>query len=343
MSNDRYIRLGVLCAVAIGIVVAWFVAISFTMFTDIEPTDIGITALALVFLTATTVYVSKFSLPVLESGFGILGYGYLLQLLDELALGPEYVENLGIPGLKLFGLVIILVGFVRTRTRLRSDIEQRKRRERMLERQNERLETLAAIVSHDLRNPLGIAQSYLDFAESEGKTEDFETVRNALDRADRMIANLSTLAEAETVVSDPEPVKIADIATDAWTTTETEAAELAVVAPDDWTVECNPEFLQNIFENLFRNSVTHNDSAVQIEVGLIDASESVGFYIEDDGTGIPDSEKSDVFDHGHTTSDEGTGLGLSIVSDLIEAHDWRISVSDSEAGGARFEIITADR
>jgi Signal transduction histidine kinase len=319
-------------------VLGWLNAFFSGFTVELEPLDIGMTSFALLFLIGTTVYVARLSLPVLVVGFGLLGYGYLFQLLDEIAGGPGLVESIVMPGTKLLGLFVILVGFVRTRDRLESDIAQRKRRERTLERQNERLETLASIVSHDLRNPLGIARTYIDFAEEDGQSKDFETVRQSLDRADRMIANLSTLVEAETVVSDPEPVGLANIATDAWTTTETETGELAVVAPDDWTVECNPDFLQNIFENLFRNSITHNESAVGIEVGLIDAPETTGFYVKDDGTGIPESEKSDVFDHGHTTSEEGTGLGLSIVSDIVAAHGWEIRVTDSESGGARFEV-----
>lgn len=326
--------------ICIATVVGWIAAFPVETTAELEHIDITMVSLGLLFVGATTVYIATFNVPVLEVGFGVLTYGYLFQLLDEFAGGPELVEGIAIPTIKLLGLALIFLGFTRTTTRLRADIEQHRQRERTLARQNERLETFASVVSHDLRNPLGIARTYLDFAEEDGDATDFETVREALDRVDRMIENLLTLAEAETIVSDPEPTSVASVAENAWTTTEVADAELSVTLPDEWTLTCNPEFLQNIFENLFRNSVDHNTSAVHIEVGTLDTEGHHGFYIEDDGTGIPDAEKSDIFTHGHTTSENGTGFGLSIVSDLIEAHGWTITVTDGSAGGARFEIET---
>jgi signal transduction histidine kinase len=218
------------------------------------------------------------------------------------------------------------------------DITDRKLNQRRLQRQNERLDQFAAIVSHDLRNPLGVAETYLDFAAETGDPDDFEAVRESHERMDAMIDDLLTMARAETAVSDTDSVVVADIAATAWDTTQTGDATLDCELPDSMRVEADPSLLQNVFENLFRNSIVHNDASVRIEVGSIGNPESTGFYVEDDGTGIPDSEKDEVFDHGHTTSDEGTGLGLSIVSDLVEAHGWTISVTDSDSGGARFEV-----
>jgi signal transduction histidine kinase len=63
-----------------------------------------------------------------------------------------------------------------------------------------------------------------------------------------------------------------------------------------------------------------------------------GFYVADDGQGISPEKREDVFEYGYSTADEGTGLGLSIVSRVAEAHNWDVSVLDSEAGGARFEV-----
>jgi signal transduction histidine kinase len=62
----------------------------------------------------------------------------------------------------------------------------------------------------------------------------------------------------------------------------------------------------------------------------------------DDGPGIPAEERDRVFENGYSTSDEGTGFGLSIVEGIVRAHDWEISVTESETGGARFEITGLD-
>jgi signal transduction histidine kinase len=63
-----------------------------------------------------------------------------------------------------------------------------------------------------------------------------------------------------------------------------------------------------------------------------------GFYVEDNGPGIPEEHHEKVFDEGFTTSDEGTGFGLSIIDTIVDAHGWSITVTESDEGGARFEI-----
>jgi signal transduction histidine kinase len=45
-----------------------------------------------------------------------------------------------------------------------------------------------------------------------------------------------------------------------------------------------------------------------------------------------------VFESGYSTAANGTGFGLSIVSEIADAHEWDVAVTESEAGGARFEI-----
>lgn len=63
-----------------------------------------------------------------------------------------------------------------------------------------------------------------------------------------------------------------------------------------------------------------------------------GFYVEDDGPGIPANERETVLDPGYSTREDGTGFGLSIVRDIAEAHRWDIAVTAGSEGGARFEL-----
>jgi signal transduction histidine kinase len=63
-----------------------------------------------------------------------------------------------------------------------------------------------------------------------------------------------------------------------------------------------------------------------------------GFYVEDDGPGIPPDERDDVLKSGFTTSDEGTGFGLAIVCQIADAHDWSVEIVEGSEGGARFEF-----
>jgi PAS domain S-box-containing protein len=88
------------------------------------------------------------------------------------------------------------------------------------------------------------------------------------------------------------------------------------------------------------DSVEHGDGDVTVEVGVLDTqweTAETGFYVADDGSGIPADQRDDIFEDGFSTSKNGTGLGLSIVRDTAAAHDWSVKLADSDEG-ARFEI-----
>ena len=84
---------------------------------------------------------------------------------------------------------------------------------------------------------------------------------------------------------------------------------------------------------------TQYGGTVTITVGAIDDR---GFYVADDGPGIPDDERGQIFETGYSTAGSGAGIGLAIVKRIVDAHDWEITVTDSEAGGARFEITAVE-
>lgn len=67
------------------------------------------------------------------------------------------------------------------------------------------------------------------------------------------------------------------------------------------------------------------------------ACQADGFYVEDDGSGIPKEIRDEIFDPGHSTSDVGTGIGLAIVKQSTEAHGWNIALTESSDDGDRFE------
>lgn len=217
------------------------------------------------------------------------------------------------------------------------DVTALRKREQELQAKTDRLDQFASVISHDLRNPLEIADLYLDFAQDTGDPEDFEAVETAHERMDRMIEDLLALARAETAEITSEPITLAAAAEAAWETAQTGECDLAVTVPEDWTIEGDPDLLRNVLENLFRNAAVHNAEPVTVTVGALDGNPS-GFFVEDDGTGIPASERDEIFEHGYTTSDDGSGLGLAIVQDFLDHQGFEIHVTESDAGGARFEV-----
>jgi len=229
---------------------------------------------------------------------------------------------------------------------------ERHNRTRRLERQNERLDRFASQVSHDLRNPLSVAVGRLELAiESHGEDEDLIAVRDALADADSRIDEMLEFARLGDAVTDPEPVSLADAADAAWAAIETGGARMTV--REDVDLRGDAERIERLLENLFRNSVEHGSTgsraqpddaaehgfaAVSVALGAVEG----GFYVADDGPGIPESDREDVLESGFTTSDDGSGFGLAIVEEIAAAHGWDVRVTDSAAGGARFEFVGAD-
>jgi PAS domain S-box-containing protein len=215
---------------------------------------------------------------------------------------------------------------------------------RQLEHQNERLDRFAGIVSHDLRNPLSVVDGNLELLEQqfdedtdtvELERETLESLTTASERMSNIIDDALTLARQGKAITDTTSAELASVAEEAWETVDTDQASLCVTV--DWAVEADRGRLLNVFENLFRNAVEHGPPDVTVTVGRREDGD--GFYVADDGPGIPDDDRDDVFDHGYSTRTEGTGLGLAIVRDIIRAHGWTISVGDGADGGARFDIV----
>ena len=214
-----------------------------------------------------------------------------------------------------------------------------------------------------------------DTAEVDAKT--IHELERATDRMEAIIDDALTLAREGKAVTETDAVDLADVAETAWETVDT--AEATLTTETDAVIEADRGRLRTISENLFRNAVEHgstsnrtsSDDAVEhgstnpdshtrqdtggasavghghadltVTVGELDRDESAGFFIADDGAGIPDDRKDNVLGHGYTNSDEGTGFGLAIVDDAASAHGWDVSVTDSESGGARFEFTGVGR
>jgi PAS domain S-box-containing protein len=246
------------------------------------------------------------------------------------------------------------------------DVSELRKYERELERQNERLEEVTRVLSHDLRNPMNVASGRVELARKEQESDHLDAVRSSLDRMEEMIEDVLTLARIGGSIEETEPIALDSIVEGCWRNVDTDDAEL--VTATEMTIEADESRLRHVFENLFRNSIEHGStsnrpraddavehgstgsqtgsddavehggSTVTITVGELDR----GFYIEDDGPGIPPETRENVFKKGHSTTETGTGFGLSIVREIVRAHGWEIIVTDSMEGGARFEITGVD-
>ncbi|WP_436901311.1 PAS domain-containing protein [Halovenus halobia] len=215
------------------------------------------------------------------------------------------------------------------------DITDRKEREHKLLTQNEKLDAFTGFVSHDLRNALNVATLRLDLATQDVESPHLDNVADSLDRMEQLIDDLLVFADQGTAVGDTEAVDLAELAPEPWANLDTAGATLELAFDDSPTIQADPSRVKSLLENLYHNAVEHGDTDTTVTVGTLDPD---GFYVEDDGVGLAVEERDRVFEAGYTTKDDGTGLGLAIVEQVATEHGWDIDVTESEAGGARFEI-----
>ncbi|MFB6171716.1 MAG: PAS domain S-box protein [Haloarculaceae archaeon] len=247
---------------------------------------------------------------------------------------------------------------------------------RQLERQNERLAEFASVVTHEIRNPLNVLDGNLSLAAETGDPEYVEQCQRTVGRMERLVDDVLTLAREGTAPADRRPVDLARLGRECFQGVGAPEATLAVET--DATVVADEDRLRRLLTNLFRNSVEHGSTgsrakpddsvehsstssrptaddsvahgardgqpatadpaagsgAVAIRLGDLDD----GFYVEDDGVGIPAEERESVFEAGYSTAERGTGFGLAIVQRIAQSHDWTVDVTDGSDGGVRFEF-----
>lgn len=228
-----------------------------------------------------------------------------------------------------------------------------------LTQKNEQLERLASVVSHDLETPLATGETLLHLIETDLSDPPAEVAQSLSDleavhhRLRAFAEGLPALARESTDVETPVDCDLETIAREAWAVVDTGGLTLAVEST--CRLSGDPSRLQQVFENLFQNSVEHGTrgnpiqsedtvghrvnqtGASTVSVGTLQSQS--GFFVEDDGPGIPADRREDLLEFGVSTG-SGSGYGLAIVRTIIEAHGWSFSVTDGQTGGARFEIAT---
>ena len=256
------------------------------------------------------------------------------------------------------------------KAQIRDATEARERAEqsrRDLKRQNDRLDQFASTVSHDLRNPLNVASGHLQLIDRklddlgaearEALASHTAKIDDAHQRMESIIQDVLALARQGQDIEETQSVDLGALARDAWATVDSGPVAFDVV--NTRTLEADPDRLRQALENLFRNAVEHGtpdgvetdgDGGVQddpaaaseppltVEVG----GTADGFYVADDGSGIPSDAVEDVFEYGHTTNQDGTGFGLAIVETIVDAHGWSIEVDETSRDGAKFVITGVD-
>ena len=222
------------------------------------------------------------------------------------------------------GTVTNFVGFQR-------EITDRRAYKEDIESQLDWLGEFGHVLSHDLKTPLSVIQGNLELAKELDDTDRLDDAVDAADRLEALVDDLANVMQQGDLVTEVHSVELGDVFR-SWDAFETPPESLDVL--DSKPILADEHALVRLADNLVKNTVEHAGEETAMRVGTLPD----GFYYEDDGPGIPESERDDVFKPGFTTKEDGTGFGMVSIKQIALAHGWEVTIDESETGGARFEF-----
>ncbi|MFW5946474.1 MAG: ATP-binding protein [Candidatus Natronoplasma sp.] len=209
----------------------------------------------------------------------------------------------------------------------------------------EREEFLNSLLRHDLMNKIRLMRGDLQILKYEYDLP--EGVEDRLDLVERRVKNsIDLMKKIKTHrKAHEEKIKAIDFVTPLWDALKSmedllEDTELDIKmdSDDNYTVKAGP-LLKEVFSNLIENAVKYSDGD-KIRISTKESDAGLICSVEDSGGGIPDLEKTKIFQKGYTTNREASmGLGLFLVKKILEVYNGSIEVKDSKLGGARFDVI----
>ncbi len=223
------------------------------------------------------------------------------------------------------------------------DVTESERYRRQLEHRTEQLEALNRVVRHDIRNEisviLGWGESLDDYLDEDGA----EILERMLGAAERVVGLTETARDFVSVLGeeegpDTEPVDLEPYLTGAVQTARQTYPQATFSIHGDIpavSVIAN-ELLSSVFRNVLNNAVQHNDKETpEIEVSVERTEDTAEVRFADNGPGIPDEVKHEVFGKGETGVDSGgSGIGLYLVETITESYGGDTWIEDNEPTGA---------
>ena len=226
------------------------------------------------------------------------------------------------------------------------DVDERKKYERTLKRQRDNLEVLNQVVRHDVRNALqpviayaGVLREYVDDDGDEIRRKILEAGREAVDITQTAGEVTKVLLRSET---DRTPIAVRPIL-EAEVDDMRSSHDRAIIAVEKRLPDAEAladDMLESVFRNLLNNAIVHNDKQLpKVEVSATADDGVVRIRVADNGPGIPDDRKEQIFDEGERSLDsEGTGLGLYLVRTLVDRYGGDVWVEDNDPEGSVFVV-----
>lgn len=205
-------------------------------------------------------------------------------------------------------------------------------------------------VTHDLRTPLASIKASVTSLLSDEVVYDrvqkrdlLTTILEETDRLNRLVGNIMDLARVRAGALTPlrEPTDVEEMV-QAVINRLRQALPIArfraQIRPDLPEIFVDPVMFDQVLTNLLENAVRYSPSGSEVVVSAAQYRDAVQIRVADQGPGIPEARREQVFDafyRGDAGPERpGTGLGLAIVAAIATAHDGRAWVEGAPAGGA---------
>jgi signal transduction histidine kinase len=203
----------------------------------------------------------------------------------------------------------------------------------------------AAGLAHETRNPLNIIRGLAQMIskQQDASSEIRDKTRDIIDETDRVTAqlnefiNYSRPREVRRAPTDLSAV-VAEVARTLNYDIEEKRIQLQIVM-EPFKIQADEQLLRQALFNLVLNAIQAVPSAGEIRIRASKRNTEEAFIeISDNGPGVPQANRAEIFKPYFTTHPEGTGLGLSVVQQIVQAHGWDIECLPNEPAGALFRI-----
>ncbi len=276
---------------------------------------------------------------------------FFVQLIQDRTAEVRTLDSIVLV-LVLGGLVVVLVavgfGAIYARRALVPIRESLGAQRAALRRQRE----FAADASHELRTPLTVIRSSVDHLRRNADRPVREVGDALVDNDDEveqltsLVEDLLLLARSDSGAISLErvPLHLDDVAADAAAALAKPAADAGVrveVDPEPTAAVGDPARLRQLVMILVDNAIRHSPRGGSVRIVVRPEPGGASVAVEDAGPGVRPEDRPRVFDRFWRAPGApagGTGLGLAIAKWIAEHHDGTISVDQSQAGGARFEV-----
>jgi signal transduction histidine kinase len=217
-----------------------------------------------------------------------------------------------------------------------TDVTQVERQRQQLERQNDRLDNFAEAITHELRNTLAIADGYFDVAvdhredDADVSSEAVTAVADAHDRMDRIITDLTRLAESGQTIADLEECQLGELVDTTYGSDITVSHESRVVR--DAKVYASRSLLTELISIIARFADLNGANVVAFDV------EEGTLRVTTDGEPLTTETIEDIFTYGEPVPSAETGMLFPTMRAIASSHGWTVRVDPQYRAGVKIEI-----